>query len=115
MALMSERFDTLLRKVGAPIAADVTPGKALQTYAVNCFPPRSCPAYATAMHPYYVVKGNFDPAGKVVLMAQVPAGTYYVFCSAKAPNGAFVWDLPAELKVGENTITLTAGNAELLH
>lgn len=115
VALMSERFDTLLRKVGAPIAADVTPGKALQAYAANCFPPRSCPAYATAMHLYYMVKGNFDPAGKVVLMAQVPAGTYYVFCSAKAPNGAFVWDLPAELKAGENTITLTAGNAELLH
>jgi hypothetical protein len=115
MALMSERFDTLLRKVGAPIAADVTPGKALQAYAANCLPPRSCPAYATAMHPYYVVKGNFDTAGKVVLMVQVPAGTYYVFCSAKVPNGALVWDVPVELRVGENTITLTAGNAELIH
>jgi hypothetical protein len=115
VALMSERFDTLLRKVGAPIAADITPGKALQAYAANCFPPRSCPAYATAMHPYYVVKGNFDTGGKVVLMAQVPAGTYYVFCSAKGPNGALVWDVPAELRVGENTITLTAGNAELIH
>jgi hypothetical protein len=115
VALMSERFDTLLRKVGAPIAADVTPGKALQAYAANCLPPRSCPAYATAMHPYYVVKGNFDTAGRAVLMAQVPAGTYYVFCSARVPNGALVWDVPAALRVGENTITLTAGNAELLH
>jgi hypothetical protein len=115
VALMSERFDTLLRKVGAPISADATPGKALQAYAANCLPPRSCPAFAKAMHPYYVVKGNFDSAGKVVLMAQVPAGTYYVFCSAKAPNGAFVWDVPAVLRVGENTITLTAGNAELIH
>ncbi len=115
VALMSERFDTLLRKVGAPIAADLTPGKALQAYAANCLPPRSCPAYATAMHPYYVVKGNFDTAGRVVLMAQVPAGTYYVFCSVKRPNGALVWDVPAELRVGENTITLTAANAELIH
>lgn len=115
VALMSERFDTLLRKVGAPIAADVTPGKALQAYAANCLPPRSCPAYATAMHPYYVVKGNFDTAGRVVLTAPVPAGTYYVFCSAKGPNGALVWDVPLELRVGENTITLTAGNAELIH
>jgi len=115
LALMSERFDTLLRKVGAPIAADVTPGKALQAYAANCLPPRSCPAYATAMHPYYVVKGNFDAAGKVVLTGQVSAGTYYVFCSAKVPNGAMVWDVPVEVRVGENTVTLTAGNAELIH
>jgi len=115
VALMSERFDTLLRKVGAPIAADVTPGKALQAYAANCFPPKSCPAYATAMHPYYAVRSKFDAAGRVVLSAQLPAGTYYVFCSAKGPNGAFVWDVPVELRVGENTITLTAGNAELIH
>ena len=115
VALMSERFDTLLRKVGAPIAADLTAGKALQAYAANCLPPRSCPAYATAMHPYYVVKGNFDTAGRVVLTAQVPPGTYYVFCSAKVANGALVWDVPAELRVGENTITLIAGNAELIH
>lgn len=115
VALMSERYDTLLRKVGAPIAADLTPGKALQAYAANCFPPRSCPAYATAMHPYFVVKGNFDSGGRVVLTASVPAGTYYIFCSAKWSNGALVWDVPAELRVGENTITLTAGNGELIH
>jgi hypothetical protein len=115
VALMSERFDTLLRKVGAPIGADVTPGKALQAYAANCLPPRSCPAYATAMHPYYVAKGNFDSAGTVLLTVNLPAGTYYVFCSAKAPNGALVWDVPVVLRVGENTITLTAGNAELIH
>jgi len=48
-------------------------------------------------------------------MAPVPAGTYYVFCSAKASNGALIWDVPVELRVGENTITLTAGNAELIH
>ncbi|HEY5404789.1 MAG TPA: hypothetical protein VIK24_18085 [Pyrinomonadaceae bacterium] len=115
VALMSERFDTVLRKVGAPIAVDVTPGKALQAYATNCLPPRSCPAYATAMHPYYVVKGNFDSAGRAVLMAQIPPGTYYVICSAKGPNGVLVWDVPAQLKVGENTITLTAANGELIH
>ncbi len=115
VTLMSERFDVVLRKVGAPIAADITPGKAVQAYAANCFPPRSCPAYTPAIQPYYVAKGNFDSAGRVVLTAQVRAGTYYVFCSAKASNGALIWDVPVELRVGENTITLTAGNAELIH
>jgi len=49
------------------------------------------------------------------LMAQIPPGTYYVICSAKGPNGVLVWDVPAQLKVGENTITLTAANGELIH
>ena len=115
VTLMSERFDIVLRKVGAPIAADITPGKAVQAYAANCFPPRSCPAYTPAIQPYYVAKGHFDAAGRVVLTAQVRAGTYYVFCSAKSPNGALIWDVPVELRVGENTITLTAANAELIH
>jgi hypothetical protein len=115
VTLMSERFDTLLRKVGAPISADATPGKAVQAYAANCLPPRSCPAYAAAMHPYYVAKGTFDSTGKVILTAPVPAGSYFVFCSAKAPNGALVWDVPAVLKAGDNAITLTTANAELIH
>jgi hypothetical protein len=115
VTLMSERFDVVLRKVGAPIAADITPGKAVQAYAANCFPPRSCPAYTPAIQPYYVAKGSFDSAGRVVLTAQVRAGTYYIFCSAKASNGALIWDVPVELRVGENTITLTAANAELIH
>jgi hypothetical protein len=115
VTLMSERYDTLLRKVGAPIAADITPGKAVQAYAANCLPPRSCPAYTTAMQPYYVAKGKFDSEGTVILSAPVPAGSYFVFCSAKAPNGALIWDVPAVLKAGENTITLTTANAELIH
>jgi hypothetical protein len=115
VTLMSERFDLMLRKVGAPIAADLTPGKAAQAYAANCFPPRSCPAYTPAIQPYYVAKGKFDNAGRLVLTTQVHAGTYYVFCSAKATNGALVWDVPVELRVGDNTITLTAANAELIH
>jgi len=112
---MSERFDVVLHKVGAPIAANITPGKAVQAYAANCFPPKSCPAYTPGIQPYYVAKGRFDNAGTAVLTAQVPAGTYYVFCSAKSPNGAVIWDVPVELRVGENTITLTAANGELLH
>jgi len=115
VTLMSERFDVVLRKVGAPIAANITPGKAVQAYAANCFPPRSCPAYTPAIQPYYVAKGQFDSAGTAVLTAPVRAGTYYVFCSAKASNGALIWDVPIELRVGENTATLTAGNAELIH
>ena len=44
-----------------------------------------------------------------------PAGTYFVFCSAVGPNGPLIWDVPTMLKGGENAITLTAENAELVH
>jgi hypothetical protein len=113
--LMSERYDIALRKVGAPIAADVTPGRALVAYMANCGPPKSCPAYATAMHPYFVGKATFDSSGKATVTADVPPGSYYVFSAANGTSGALIWDLPITLKAGENTITLTATNAELVH
>jgi len=115
VALMSERYDIALRKVGGPIAADVTPGRALVAYMANCGPPKSCPPLATAMHPYFVGKGTFDSNGSVTVSAPLAPGTYYVFCSAAGTKGALVWDVPVTLKPGGgNTITLTATNAELV-
>ena len=113
--LMSERYDIALRKVGAPIAADVTPGRALMAYMANCGPPKSCPAYAAALHPYFVGKATFDGNGKATVSADVPPGSYYVFSAANGTSGALVWDLPVTLKAGDNTVTLTATNAELVH
>jgi hypothetical protein len=115
VTLMSERFDTLLRKIGAPIAAKDTPGRAAVEYSANCLPPKNCPGYAAAMHPYYVGKGTFDSMGKIILTVPVPAGTYFVFCSAVGPDGPLIWDLPTKLNAGDNTVTLTAENAELIH
>jgi len=115
VTLMTERFDTVLRKIGAPIAANQTPGRAAIEYAANCLPPKSCPSYASAMHPYYVGKGTFDSSGKIVLTVPVPEGTYFVFCSAVGPDGPLIWDVPTTLKAGDNTVTLSAGNAELIH
>jgi len=115
VTLMSQRFDTLLRKIGAPIGANDTPGRAAAEYSANCLPPKSCPSYVAAMHPYYVGKGTFDSNGKIVLTVPVPAGIYFVFCSAVGPNGPLIWDVPTTLKAGDNAVTLTAGNAELIH
>ena len=113
---MSERFDNALRKAGATIPADTTPGQALQVYSAKCPPPSGCPAAARLLHPYYVGKATFDSAGKATVTAAVPPGTYYVICAANGTKGALVWDLPITLKPGgDNAITLTASNAELVH
>ena len=117
--LMSERYDTALHKVGAPIPADATPGQALMAYSANCNPPRSCPALATAMHPYFVAKAMFDANGKATLSAPLPPGSYYIICGSNstgtATPGALVWDVPITLKDGDNSITLNTANAEVIH
>jgi hypothetical protein len=113
--LMSDRFDSALRKAGAPIPADTTPGKALQLWTANCLPPKDCKALVSAMHPYYLAKVSLDSAGQSTLMAPVSPGSYFVFGGGRSSDGGLVWDVPVTLKAGDNTITLNAGNAELIH
>jgi hypothetical protein len=111
--LMKDRFDDVMRKVGAPITGDTTPGKALQAFV--CVQPKDCQSIARAMNPYYLGKATIDSTGNATLLAPVPPGAYFVFGSGRSTNGALVWDLPINLKAGDNAITLTASNAELVH
>ena len=113
--LMSDRFDSALRKAGAPIPADTTPGKALQLWTANCLPPKECKALVSAMHQYYLGKATLDSAGKSTLIAPVSPGSYFVLGGGRSADGGLVWDIPITLKAGENAVTLTAGNAELVH
>jgi hypothetical protein len=113
--LMTERYDNALRKVGAPIAADATPGKALLAYSANCLASKGCPSYAAAMHPYFVGKATFDGTGKATLITPAPPGSYFVFCSANTSDSGLVWDVPVTLKAGDNAISLSTANAELVH
>ena len=47
VTLMSERFDVVLRKVGAPIAAEITPGKAVQALCRKLFSAEELPRLYT--------------------------------------------------------------------
>jgi hypothetical protein len=113
--LMNDRFDDALRKAGAPIPSGSTPGKALQEFAANCLPPKECKAVMSAMHQYYLTKATIDSTGKATLLAPLPPGAYFVFSSGRSSDGGLVWDVPITLKAGDNAITLTASNAELVH
>jgi hypothetical protein len=113
--LMTDRFDNVLRKAGAPIPAGTTPGQALKAYVQNCPPPGGCPGPAQLMKPYYVGTATFDSNGSATISAAIPPGNYYVICSAAGTSGALVWDMPVTLKAGQsNSIQLTATNAELV-
>jgi hypothetical protein len=113
--LMTDRFDNVLRKAGAPVPDGTTPGLALAAYVQNCPPPTGCPAAAQVMHPYYVGTATFDGNGAATIHADVPPGNYYILCTANGTSGALVWDMPVTLKSGQkNSIQLTATNAELV-
>ncbi len=113
--LMTDRLDNVMRKAGAPVPVGTTPGQALLAYVSSCPPPTGCPAAAQLMKSYYVGTATFDNNGAATLSAPVPPGNYYIICSAQGTKGGLVWDLPVTLKAGQNnTITLTATNAELV-
>jgi hypothetical protein len=111
---MTATFDKVMSGMGVPIPAGTTPGQALQAYAYACNPPKDCSVLGPLMAKYDVGRGTFDNTGKVVLTAPVPPGTYYVFCSVAGTKGVLVWDVPVTLKAGDNTISLTATNADLV-
>jgi hypothetical protein len=113
--LMTDRFDNVLRKAGAPVPAGTTPGQALAAYVQSCSPPTGCPAAAQQMKQYYIGTATFDNNGAATINAAIPPGNYYVICSASGTTGALVWDMPVMLAAGQkNSIQLTAANAELL-
>jgi hypothetical protein len=53
--------------------------------------------------------------GKATITTQAATtGAYYLFTQARTPGGLLVWDVPANLVAGDNSVTLTAANAEKL-
>jgi len=54
-----------------------------------------------------------DANGKAMLSA-VPAGTYYLMISTRYNNEALVWDMPIQLKAGNNAFTLSQANAAVV-
>ena len=47
-----------------------------------------------------------------MLSARNAAGTYYFFAIVPNSGGSLVWDIPANLVPGENTVMFSAKNAE---
>jgi hypothetical protein len=112
--IMRERMDEVLRKLGVPVPANSTPGKAMQTLATSCNS-RDCSAVMTGLGPYYVTAATLDGSGKATLSATAATGSYFVFALVRTPSGSLIWDIPATFSAGDNNITLTAANAELVH
>jgi len=101
--VMRERMDEVLRKLGIPVPANTTPGKAMQMFAAA---PRTASPSSMAW------PATTSPPPHATLSAQAETGPYYFFAVVRTPNGSLIWDVPANLAAGDNTVTLTASNAE---
>lgn len=113
--IMKERMDEVLRKLGVPIPPNTTPGKAMQMMGDRCRTTDCRPIFAGLIR-YYVATTTLDSTGQTPMKgAQFSLGDYFVFALVRTPNGSMVWDVPTNLHAGDNTITLTASNAEAFH
>jgi hypothetical protein len=113
--VMRERIDDVLRKLGIPVPPNSSPGKAMQALATACRT-QDCSSFVKGLDPYYITHAKLDSAGKATLSATAATGPYFFFALFRKPDGSsLVWDIPTNLHAGDNTITLTPTNAEIIH
>ena len=83
--------------------------KALQT---QCHTPQGCSAIIQGLNKYYVTTTKLDASGNATLAATAATGVYYFFAIVPDAGGSLVWDVPATLAAGDNTVAFTQANAE---
>jgi hypothetical protein len=64
-----------------------------------------------ALPKYYVTTTKLDTAGKATLSATAATGQYYFFAVIPSNGGTLMWDVPATLTTGDNTVIFTQANA----
>ena len=83
--------------------------KALQT---QCHSTQGCSSIIHGLPHFYAATTKLDASGKATLAAKTETGIYYFFAIIPDSGGSLVWDVPANLVAGDNTVTLSAQNAE---
>jgi hypothetical protein len=111
--VMRERMDDVLRKLNLPVPPNTSPGKAMQLFATAC-QSTDCKPLFQEIAQYYVTATDLDATGKATLNATAATGTYFFYSVVRTPQGSLIWDIPVNLAAGDNTITLTRANAELI-
>jgi hypothetical protein len=109
--LLRDSYADIVAKTGATVPAGMSAYKYVGMACGNRTP--ECPKLMDA------VKGNAASAVRADANGNgtfpgVPPGKYYLMISARYNNQALVWGQAVELKSGENTIKLDAGNASVM-
>jgi hypothetical protein len=105
-------MDQIIRELGVPVPANATPAQAMKALQTLCHSPQGCTAIMQKLPSYYVTTTKLDTAGKAMLSATTVTGQYYFFAVIPSNGGTVMWDVPATLAAGDNTVTFTQGNAE---
>lgn len=104
-------IDQILREIGLSVPANATPGQAMAALQTVCHSAEACAPIAQKLATYYVTTAKLDTTGKATLNATAATGQYYFFAMIPTNGGALVWDVPANIAAGDNTVTFTQANA----
>jgi hypothetical protein len=110
---MRKPMDQALRELGVPMPAGATSGQAMQALKTQCHAAAGCTSTMSGLGSYFVTTTKLDGSGKAILAATAATGVYYLY--AIIPDGSgtsLMWDVPANLQAGDNTVTFTSANAE---
>jgi len=109
---MRKPIGEVLRELGLAVPANSTAAQAMKALQTQCHSTQGCSSIIQGMSRSYVATTKLDASGKTMLSARNAAGTYYFFAIVPNSGGSLVWDIPANLVPGENTVMFSAKNAE---
>ena len=110
--VMRKPIGDVLRELGLAVPASSTAAQTMKALQTQCHSTQGCSSIIQGMSRSYVTTTKLDASGKATLAAKAATGTYYFFAIVPNSGGSLVWDIPANLAAGENTVTLSAKNAE---
>ena len=105
-------MDQILRELGVPVPANANPAQAMKILQTLCHSPQGCSTVMQKLPSYYVTTAKLDTAGKATLNATAATGSYYFFAIVPSNGGTVLWDVPANLAAGDNTVTFTQANSQ---
>lgn len=105
-------MDQILRELGVAVPERATPAQAMKALQTQCHSAQGCSAVMRGLPRYYVTTTKLDASGKATLAATATTGQYYFFAIVPDAGGSLVWDVPANLAAGDNTVALNQANAE---
>lgn len=98
----------MLAKAGIAVPAGTSPYKVMGAACGNHTP--DCQKIMPAVSAAAASAARADANGKATFPGGA-AGTYYLMISTRYNNQPMVWDMPVQLKSGENALTLDQTNA----